>query len=153
MYETFSGVIPKGEYGGGTMTIWDRGRYDLLKAADGPKAIEEGKLEIHLRGRKLRGEWHLVKTRSEKDQWILFKARDRYARGESEKRRSSISRRRSTLRCRETIEPMRAGRAAPFSDPPGFSRWSSRAAGRLRKEAAESSSGEAERISGPGPGS
>ena len=85
MYETFSGVIPKGEYGGGTMTIWDRGRYELVKGADGPAAVAQGKLEVRLYGRKLRGEWHLVKTRSEKDEWILFKARDRYVRDESEK--------------------------------------------------------------------
>ncbi len=84
-YTEFHGVIPKGEYGGGTMTIWDRGRYELLKANDGPEAVAAGKLEIRLRGAKLRGEWHLVKTRAEKQEWILFKARDRYARDESEK--------------------------------------------------------------------
>ena len=84
-YTEFDGVIPKGEYGGGTMTIWDRGRYELLKADDGPQAVEAGKLEIRLRGAKLRGEWHMVKTRSEKQEWILFKARDRYARDDSEK--------------------------------------------------------------------
>ena len=84
-YTEFAGVIPKGEYGGGTMTIWDRGRYQLLKADDGPQAVDAGKLEIRLQGAKLRGEWHMVKTRSEKQEWILFKARDRYARDDSEK--------------------------------------------------------------------
>jgi bifunctional non-homologous end joining protein LigD len=118
MYETFSGVIPRGEYGGGTMTIWDRGRYDLLKDGDGPKAIEEGKLEVRLRGRKLRGEWHLVKTRSEKDQWILFKARDRYARGESEKAPFFDLERAIEAPLPESIEPMRSGvERAPFSNP------------------------------------
>jgi bifunctional non-homologous end joining protein LigD len=118
MYETFSGVIPKGEYGGGTMTIWDRGRYDLLKGADGPKAIAEGKLEIRLRGRKLRGEWHLVKTRSEKDEWILFKGRDRYARDESEKAPFFDLERAVESPLPERIEPMRTGvERAPFSDP------------------------------------
>ncbi len=118
MYETFSGVIPRGEYGGGTMTIWDRGRYDLLKEGDGPKAIEEGKLEIRLRGRKLRGEWHLVKTRSEKDQWILFKARDRYARDETEKAPFFDLDKAIEAPLPESIEPMRSGvERAPFSDP------------------------------------
>ncbi len=84
-YEYFEGVIPKGEYGGGTMTVWDRGRYELVKEGDGVAAVEAGKLEIRMRGRKLRGEWHLVRTRSEKHEWILFKARDLYARGEEEK--------------------------------------------------------------------
>ena len=84
-YTEFHGVIPKGEYGGGTMTIWDRGRYELLKTDDGPQAVEDGKVEFRLKGGKLRGEWHLVKTRSEKQEWILFKARDRYARDDAEK--------------------------------------------------------------------
>ena len=118
MYETFSGVIPKGEYGGGTMTIWDRGRYELLKEADGPKAVAEGKLEIRLRGRKLRGEWHLVKTRSEKDEWILFKARDRYARDESEKAPFFDLAQAIEAPLSESIEPMRAVvERPPFSDP------------------------------------
>jgi bifunctional non-homologous end joining protein LigD len=80
-YEEFEGVIPKGEYGAGTMTIWDRGRYRVVNP-DGLAAIEEGKLEIQLYGEKLRGEWHLVRTKSEKDEWLLFKARDRYARND-----------------------------------------------------------------------
>jgi len=118
MYETFEGVIPKGEYGGGTMTIWDRGRYDLLKGDDGPKAVAEGKLEIRFRGRKLRGEWHLVKTRSEKEEWILFKARDRYARDDSEKAPFFDLAQAIEAPLPETIEPMRAGlERAPFSDP------------------------------------
>jgi bifunctional non-homologous end joining protein LigD len=118
MYETFSGVIPKGEYGGGTMTIWDRGRYEIVKGADGPKAVSDGKLEILLRGRKLRGEWHLVKTRSEKDEWILFKARDRYARDETEKPPFFDLDRAVEGPLPESGEPMRAGaERAPFSDP------------------------------------
>lgn len=118
MYETFEGVIPKGEYGGGTMTIWDRGRYELVKGAAGPQAVSEGKLEVLLRGRKLRGEWHLVKTRSEKDEWILFKARDRYARDDSEKAPLFDLARAIDAPLPETIEPMRAGlERGPFSDP------------------------------------
>jgi bifunctional non-homologous end joining protein LigD len=117
-YETFEGVIPKDEYGGGTMTIWDRGRYEVAKGAEGPKGVEEGKLEIRLRGRKLRGEWHLVKTRSEKQEWILFKARDRYARDETDKPpffdlAAAIER-----PLPETMALMETGESAPpFSDP------------------------------------
>jgi bifunctional non-homologous end joining protein LigD len=118
MYETFSGVIPKGEYGGGTMTIWDRGRYELLDGTDGPKAISAGKLEVRLRGRKLRGEWHLVKTRSEKDEWILFKARDGYARTDSEKPPFFDLSKAVEAPLPSRIEPMSAGsERSPFSDP------------------------------------
>ncbi len=81
-YRTFEGVIPKGEYGAGTMLIWDTGSYEVVKAADLGAALAAGEVKVILRGRRLRGEWHLVRTsgRGDKDEWLLFKARDRYAR-------------------------------------------------------------------------
>ena len=82
-YRTFEGVIPKGEYGAGTMLIWDTGSYEVLKADNLSAAIAAGEVKVALRGRRLRGEWHLVRTRagqSGNDEWLLFKARDRYAR-------------------------------------------------------------------------
>ena len=116
-YTEFSGVIPKGEYGGGTMTIWDRGSYELLKADDGPEAVEVGKVEIRLQGTKLRGEWHLVKTKSEKQEWILFKARDHYARDDAEKQPFFDLARASEAPVPEHIAPMTAGEASTrFSD-------------------------------------
>ncbi len=78
-YEHFEGVIPKGQYGAGTMTIWDHGHYELLNAPDASAGVASGKLELRLFGKRLRGEWHLVKTR-EKDEWLLFKKKDGYAR-------------------------------------------------------------------------
>ena len=82
-YRTFEGVIPKGEYGAGTMLIWDTGSYEVLKADSLTAAIGAGEVKVVLRGRRLRGEWHLVRTRAGqngKDEWLLFKARDRYVR-------------------------------------------------------------------------
>ena len=63
-YRTFEGVIPKGEYGAGTMLIWDTGSYEVLKADDLAAAIGAGEVKVVLRGRRLRGEWHLVRTRA-----------------------------------------------------------------------------------------
>ena len=86
-YRTFEGVIPKGEYGAGTMLIWDTGSYEVLKADDLAAAIDAGEVKVVLRGRRLRGEWHLVRTRAGqggKDEWLLFKARDRYVRAADE---------------------------------------------------------------------
>ena len=77
-YRTFEGVIPKGEYGAGTMLIWDHGTYEIVKAPDLAAGLADG--EVILRGHRLRGEWHLVRTNADKDEWLLFKARDRYAR-------------------------------------------------------------------------
>lgn len=79
-YEHFDGVIPKGQYGGGTMMIWDRGTYELLKATSGEAAIAAGEVKVQLFGKRLRGEWHLVRTKKDQKSWLLFKARDAYAR-------------------------------------------------------------------------
>jgi len=82
-YEDFSGVIPRGEYGAGTMTIWDRGTY-TIRNEDGIEGVDAGKLEIIFYGRRLRGEWHMVLTKAEENVWLLFKARDLYARAAEE---------------------------------------------------------------------
>ncbi len=80
-YLEFSGVIPEGEYGAGTMTIWDQGTYELIgdahSAGQLAAALERGKIELRFDGVRLRGEWHMVQTR---DGWLLFKASDRYSR-------------------------------------------------------------------------
>ncbi len=80
-YYDFEGVIPKGAYGAGTMAIWDRGTYTLRKGGDGPRAVAAGKLEVAFDGGRLRGEWHMVRTARDPRDWLLFKYKDRYARG------------------------------------------------------------------------
>jgi bifunctional non-homologous end joining protein LigD len=79
-YVAFRGVIPKGQYGGGTMEIWDDGTYLIRRAPSTAAALAAGEIKVVLRGRRLRGEWHLVRTAGAGDDWLLFKARDRYAR-------------------------------------------------------------------------
>ena len=73
-YANFEGVIPAGEYGGGTVVVWDRGSWQ--PEGDARAAIAKGKLTFALHGEKLRGRRHLVKTRSEgkAENWLLFKA-------------------------------------------------------------------------------
>ena len=85
-YNTFEGIIPKGEYGGGTVMIWDRGSWRFGgEDPDPQRGIREGlrlgKLEIVLEGRRLRGAWVLVRTgkQGSKPQWLLIKQRDRHA--------------------------------------------------------------------------
>ena len=78
-YEDFHGWIPPGEYGAGRMTIWDRGTYTVVHAPDGPTAVADGEVKVVLRGRRLRGEWHLVKTKQGPNTWLLFKSKDRFA--------------------------------------------------------------------------
>ena len=117
-YEHFDGVIPKGQYGAGTMTIWDRGWFELVNGADGLAALDDGKLELRLYGSRLRGDWHMVRLKKEPRNWILFKARDLYARGKDDAifgldltgtPRSRMPRRIRRMRPCET--------KPPFSDP------------------------------------
>lgn len=70
-YLKFEGTIPKGEYGGGTVMVWDIGTYDLLGGS-----VAEGSLKLVLHGKKLRGEWHMFKIRSDegKDVWLIAKS-------------------------------------------------------------------------------
>ncbi|HEV3408976.1 MAG TPA: non-homologous end-joining DNA ligase, partial [Chthoniobacterales bacterium] len=74
-YATFEGVIPEGQYGGGTVMLWDRGTYHVF-GEDPLKSFREGKLHFVLRGEKAKGEWTLVRTRMEaaKPQWLLLKS-------------------------------------------------------------------------------
>ena len=86
-YNKFEGTIPKGEYGGGTVMIWDRGRW---KPEDDPHAaLKKGHLSFTLDGEKLHGLWHLVRMarrRGEKrDNWLLIKAHDAAAREAGDK--------------------------------------------------------------------
>ena len=77
-YAGFEGVIPEGEYGGGTVMIWDEGTYEMLDDTDPKVALRRGELRFVLQGRKLKGRWTLVRTGPQK--WLLIKGRDTYAR-------------------------------------------------------------------------
>ncbi len=77
-YNKFEGTIPQGEYGGGTVMIWDRGRWE--PESDPRKGLAKGHLAFQLDGEKLSGGWHLVRMhrrRGEKrDNWLLIKQHD-----------------------------------------------------------------------------
>src|SRR5262249_36168929 len=82
-YNTFEGTIPEGEYGGGTVMIWDRGHWD--PDGDPHKGYKKGRLDFTLEGEKLHGRWHLVRMHGrageKKEPWLLIKAKDEEARG------------------------------------------------------------------------
>jgi bifunctional non-homologous end joining protein LigD len=81
-YLTFEGVIPAGQYGGGTMIVWDEGRW--IPEGDPHEGYASGRLTFALEGRRLKGRWHLVRTRPKprdtKEQWLLLKSDDEHAR-------------------------------------------------------------------------
>jgi bifunctional non-homologous end joining protein LigD len=73
-YKNFEGTIPEGQYGGGTVMIWDQGTYEPL-ADDPRKDLKEGKLHVALHGTKLDGEWTLVRMKRGNDnEWLLIKS-------------------------------------------------------------------------------
>ena len=74
-YENFEGIIPKGNYGGGTVMVWDRGTY-YVYGEDPLGALKKGRLHLVLDGEKAKGEWALIRIRAneEKNQWLLLKA-------------------------------------------------------------------------------
>src|SRR3954449_846823 len=86
-YGDFEGTIPEGQYGGGTVQLWDRGYWD---SDDPERGFKKGDLKFTLEGEKLHGSWVLVRMRNDRNggkrtNWLLIKHRDDYAReGEGE---------------------------------------------------------------------
>ncbi len=76
-YAQFEGTIPEGNYGAGTVMVWDLGSYEV-SGGDPAQALEAGKLHLTLHGKKLKGEWTLVRMRprehEDKPQWLLLKS-------------------------------------------------------------------------------
>ncbi len=74
-YADFEGIIPEGQYGGGTVMVWDRGTYELTPPGDPVEAVRKGKLHVVLHGEKAKSEWALIRIRSDqgKNQWLLMK--------------------------------------------------------------------------------
>jgi len=88
-YKDFEGIIPEGEYGGGTVILWDEGTYEALEAKEEDvkgqekyllKEIKKGSVKMILHGKKLKGEFALVKTKGMgENAWLLIKHNDKYA--------------------------------------------------------------------------
>nr|WP_262296445.1 non-homologous end-joining DNA ligase [Microvirga sp. HBU67692] len=85
-YGDFEGTIPEGQYGGGTVLLWDRGTWE--PESDPQEGYDKGRLTFRLEGEKLHGAWHLVRMakrpRERQESWLLIKADDADARGEDD---------------------------------------------------------------------
>jgi bifunctional non-homologous end joining protein LigD len=83
-YATFEGTIPKGEYGGGTVMLWDRGTWSVIKGKS-PEDLEKGHLHFVLDGERMKGEWLLIRLKprgkEKRENWLLRKIDDGYAGG------------------------------------------------------------------------
>lgn len=84
-YASFEGIIPEGQYGAGAVIVWDKGTYKNSKQEDGERipmstCLEEGRIEIELRGKKLKGAFALVRmARGDGSDWLLIKMKDEHA--------------------------------------------------------------------------
>ncbi len=110
-YAKFEGIIPKGEYGAGPVIVWDRGTYKNLREKDEkivsmPTCLREGRIEVFLRGKKLKGAFALIRmkgtvgTKSPKSNWLLIKMKDEYA----DARRNPVSSEPESVKTGKTIK-------------------------------------------------
>ena len=119
-YAKFENVIPAGEYGGGTVMVWDIGTWEP-EQPEPQAALEKGDLKFTLHGKKLKGSWVLVRTRGfggKKTAWLLIKHRDQYASTED----ITVTKPKSVLSGRLLAQIARAGggnvEQAATGDPP-----------------------------------
>lgn len=123
-YKDFEGIIPKGQYGAGQVIVWDKGTYipadgkaKELKQREAERLInlglENGKLTFVLEGKKLKGEWTLVRTKQSDRQWLLIKHQDKYAgtKDITERDKSVISRK--TIASLKAQSQKKGGRNEP----------------------------------------
>ncbi len=77
-YANFEGLIPEGQYGAGTVELWDKGTYKNLKDISMEKSFHAGKIEVWLEGKRVKGGYALVKTKMGKGKdWLLIKKEDK----------------------------------------------------------------------------
>jgi bifunctional non-homologous end joining protein LigD len=146
-YSNFEGIIPAGEYGGGTVLLWDHGTWSSDEDVTG--ALKRGKLKFHLNGEKLHGGWTLVRMRAKagetKENWLLIKERDEEARPLADfdvldERPESVSSGRTLSEV--TADPKRTWRSNRTKDDqrpaatPRVKKASSRAAGNRKQRGA-----------------
>src|SRR5216117_1254336 len=145
-YAIFEGIIPEGQYGGGSVMIWDRGNY-YVYGEQPVKSLREGKLHLVLEGEKAKGEWTLVRIRGrddEKNQWLILKTGDDAKPISKKKENHSVK----TGRTMEQIAEARdaeweSGREA---DESSSSQFKARVRAAIKKKAKDAVVGQAHRM-------
>jgi bifunctional non-homologous end joining protein LigD len=115
-YGSFEGSIPKGQYGGGTVMLWDTGTWTPHED-DVDAAMKKGKLGFTLHGKRLQGNWALVRLRKrspkDKDNWLLIKEHDEFERKTG---RLATERETSSVKSGRSMDEIAAGRKVWHSD-------------------------------------
>jgi bifunctional non-homologous end joining protein LigD len=110
-YGSFEGVIPKGNYGAGSVMLWDRGSYQLLGDFPVEQQLQKGDFKFHLTGEKLRGDFALVRTKRGKgNEWLLLKKKDAFAQPgwDAEEYARSVSSGRTQEEIAQELPPVKA---------------------------------------------
>ncbi len=115
-YRNFEGSIPKGEYGGGTVMLWDEGWWEPY--TDVAEGLRQGMLKFILKGRRLQGKWALVRLKpkageTKDNNWLLLKEKDEYVQTED-----GISQFTTSIRTGRTMEEIAAGASPALIDKP-----------------------------------
>ena len=118
-YATFEGTIPAGEYGGGTVMLWDRGTWSPIKGKSA-KDLDKGHLHFVLDGERMKGEWLLIRlkprAKEKRENWLLRKIDDAEAGGTDtlvEEALTSVSTGRTMIEIDEGKKPVRSSQPAP----------------------------------------
>ena len=122
-YASFEGTIPKGEYGGGTVILWEYASYSPINGDPG-EAVRKGEIKFVAHGERMRGKWVLVRmhTKEKRENWLLIKERDEFVE-EDDSLVSRFPNSVSTARTREQIEkgaPAKSVKPKKSSAPPAF---------------------------------
>ena len=119
-YGNFEGNIPKGQYGGGSVMLWDRGQFGVDGDKDASAQWERGDIKLHLEGEKLRGGFKLfrMKGKPKGNEWLLVKTRDEFALGgpEVEAEARSVLTHRTQEEIADGVKPRRTG-SVPKAEP------------------------------------
>jgi bifunctional non-homologous end joining protein LigD len=114
-YRNFEGTIPKGEYGGGTVMLWDEGNWE--PQADVDDGLDKGLLKFVLKGRRLKGKWAIIRLKPKKSRdennWLLLKEKDEYSRNDS-----GISGFTTSIRTGRTMKEIEEGAPGKFVKNP-----------------------------------
>ena len=121
-YADFEGVIPEGEYGGGSVIVWDAGRYTNLKADDDGEPVpvedqlDDGHATVWLHGEKIRGGYAFIRTdMGDDEKWLMVKMDDE----EADARRNPVSTEPESVLSRRTVEEVAEEEGAEGGEPDG----------------------------------
>ena len=117
-YGNFEGTIPEGEYGGGTVMLWDQGTWEPRLDVD--QGLRDGQLKLNLHGKRLQGGWALVRLRGRKgdrgkENWLLIKERDDFVRVE---KKPLVEREKTSVKSGRTMEEIARGKKVWRSNRP-----------------------------------